>query len=275
MAKEYRQTVVATKDGRVLTGIVRAEDNQTLSLQTVEALLLVPKSEIEERTTSELSMMPEDQLKPFSQAEVRALLEYLRGKVQVPLLATPENATAFFNGKDLSGWRGDGRLWSVEQGEIVGRTTGLDHNEFLISDLAAADFRLELDVKLVGNAGNSGIQFRSQTRERGEVQGYQADIGVGWWGKLYEENGRALLWDKSGEPHVKPGAWNRYEIVATGSRVRTFLNGQSCVDLNDPPGARRGIFALQLHSGGPTEVRFRNLRLEVLGADATLTGKGG
>ena len=33
----------------------------------------------------------------------------------------------------------------------------------------------------------------------------------------------------------------------------------------DPQGARRGVFALQLHSGGPTEVRYRNLRLEVIG----------
>jgi hypothetical protein len=35
------------------------------------------------------------------------------------------------------------------------------------------------------------------------------------------------------------------------------------VDLDDPDGARRGIFALQVHSGGPTEVRFKDLKLEV------------
>jgi hypothetical protein len=49
------------------------------------------------------------------------------------------------------------------------------------------------------------------------MRGDQADVGPGWWGKLYEENGRALLWDRSGEAYVKPGDWNHYEIVATGS----------------------------------------------------------
>jgi hypothetical protein len=103
------------------------------------------------------------------------------------------------------------------------------------------------------------------------MRGYQADIGPGWWGKLYEENGRALLWDKSGEPHVKPGAWNTYVIEAVGSRIVTKINDQTCVDLDDPDGARRGVFGLQLHSGGPTEVRFKDLKLECLSPSAGTT----
>ena len=84
------------------------------------------------------------------------------------------------------------------------------------------------------------VQFRSQPMEHGEAKGCQADIGPGWWGKLYEENGRALLWERSGEQHVKPGEWNDYEIVASGSKIKTFINGQPCVDLDDPSGAKRG-----------------------------------
>jgi hypothetical protein len=140
----------------------------------------------------------------------------------------------------------------------------------LISELAAENFRLSLEVKLVDNAGNSGIQFRSQTRAA-DVAGYQADIGADWWGKLYEEHGRALLWDKPADQYVKRGDWNQYVIRAEGPRIRTYLNGQPCVDLDDPAGARRGIFALQLHSGGKTEVRFRNLALEILPSDETVT----
>jgi hypothetical protein len=98
---------------------------------------------------------------------------------------------------------------------------------------------------------------------KGEMKGYQADIGVGWWGKLYEENGRGLLWDKSGEAFLKPGQWNDYEVVAVGSRLRTYLNGKECVNLDDPSGARAGITAFQLHSGGKTEVRFKNLQLDL------------
>jgi hypothetical protein len=264
MAKEYRPTVVVTTDGRVITGIVSAEDDKAVTLRTATETVVLPKNEIDERKLSETSMMPDDQLKQFSQAEVLALFAYLRGRSQVPMLATKDNSAAFFNGKDLTGWSGESDLWSVEDGEIVGRSKGLKHNTFLISDLAAQDFKLTLEVKLVENAGNSGVQFRSEPLEGfAEVRGYQADIGPGWWGKLYEENGRALLWDKSGEQHLKKGDWNKYEIEAVGGHIRTWLNGQPCVDYEDKGGKREGVFALQLHSGGPTEVRFRNINLEI------------
>ena len=124
------------------------------------------------------------------------------------------------------------------------------------------DFRLRVEVNLVGNQGNSGIQFRSEALPNGHVKGYQADIGPGWWGKLYEELGRGLLSNNSGESYLKPG-WNTYEIQAAGSKIRTWINGHQCVDLEDTGGARRGIFALQLHSGGATEVRFRNFEIEL------------
>ena len=209
--------------------------------------------------------MPDDQLKQFSAHQVRSLISYLRSKQQTPMLATTDNAASLFNGQDLTGWSGRDGLWSVEDGELVGRTEGLRRNEWIVSDFAAADFKLTLEVKLVDNAGNSGIQFRS-TAHDGEVSGYQADVGQGWWGKLYEEHGRALLWDKSGEAHVRVGDWNTYEIIAEGHHIRTFINGKPCVDLVDPKGAERGIIAFQLHSGGMTEVRFRNIRLEPLQA---------
>src|SRR6185369_5652739 len=91
----------------------------------------------------------------------------------------------------------------------------------------------------------------------------QADAGAGWWGKLYEENGRAQLWDKPGEQFVKTNDWNTYEIVAVGSKIRTAINGTLCVNLDDPQVARRGIIGLQVHAGGPTEVRFKDFQLEV------------
>lgn len=274
IGKDYQATVIQLSDGRTLTGIVRNENNDSLQLALANETVTVLKSDIEERELSAKSMMPDDQLKPFSDHEVCSLIAFLGSPAQVPMLATAENALQFFNGRDLTGWRSTAGLWSVDNGEIVGKTAGLARNEFLISDLAAGDFRLTLEVKLVANAGNSGIQFRSEALDNdpngsGEMKGYQADIGPGWWGKLYEENGRALLWDRSGEPHVKPGEWNRYEIVAVGNKIQTHINDQSCVDLDDPPGSKRGVFALQLHSGGATEVRFRKLKLELLSPTVT------
>ena len=208
-------------------------------------------------------MMPEDLWTPLSEHQVRSLIAYLASPGQVPMLATADNVSGFFNGRDLTGWNGDLKLWSVENGEIIGKTSGLKRNTFLMSALAVEDFRLTVSVKLVGNRGNSGIQFRSQALPDGEMKGDQADVGSGWWGKLYEENGRGLLWDKSGEAHVKTGEWNAYEILAVGPVIRTWINGKPCVDLNDPVGAKRGVFGLQLHSGDATEVRFKDFRLEL------------
>ena len=46
--------------------------------------------------------------------------------------------------------------------------------------------------------------------------------------------------------------------------MRTWINGNLCVDRDDPVAARRGVIGLQLHSGGETEVRFKNLKLTLL-----------
>jgi hypothetical protein len=81
-----------------------------------------------------------------------------------------------------------------------------------------------------------------------------------------------LLWKDSGEKHIKPGEWNHYEIVAVGSRIRTYLNGNLCVDLDDPPGAKQGIIAFQLHSGGKFEVRYKDFKLELNPSMQTAAG---
>ncbi len=261
IGKDYIAHVVATKDGRVLTGLIKSEDRDAVTLQTANEAVVLPLGDIEARRPSEQSMMPEDLWQPLNEHEIRSLVAYLAAPAQVPMLATAENAATFFNGRDLTGWAGEAGLWSVENGEIVGKTPGLAHNTFLVSTLAADDFLFSAQVKLVGNRGNSGIQFRSAALPKNEAKGYQADVGAGWWGKLYEENGRGLLWDKSGEPFVKLGEWNTYEIEARGAQIRTSINGHPCVVLDDPAGARRGIFAFQLHSGGDTEVHYKDLRL--------------
>jgi putative membrane-bound dehydrogenase-like protein len=264
IGKDYLVSIIKTKDKRVLSGIIKKDDGNAIQLQTETELITLPKSLITFQKQQDISMMPEGLIAGLKNDEVRDLVAYLGSSRQVPLLATKQNQNGLFNGKDLLGWSGDPKLFRVENGEIVGKTSeGLKHNAFLFSDMAAEDFRLTLKIKLAPNEANSGIQFRSVSLPDGEAKGYQADAGKGWWGKLYEENGRKLLWDKSGEQFVKPNEWNDYEVVAVGSRVRTFINGKLCVDLDDPDGAKRGVFGLQIHAGGPTEVRFKDIKLEV------------
>jgi 3-keto-disaccharide hydrolase len=62
---------------------------------------------------------------------------------------------------------------------------------------------------------------------------------------------------------VNKGEWNTYEILAVGNKIRTALNGKVCVDLEDDKIAKSGVIAVQVHAGGPTEVRFKDLELEV------------
>lgn len=86
MAQEYQQTLVLTDNGQVITGILRAEDDRTLTLQTADTTVVVPKDEIEQRKASDKSMMPDDQLKQFTEHEIRSLVAYLMGREQVPEL---------------------------------------------------------------------------------------------------------------------------------------------------------------------------------------------
>ena len=262
--KEYAVTIIELVDGRKITGIVKQETEASVTVQTANELLTLPKKEIESRKASDVSMMPDDILKTLKENEFRDLIAYLQHPQQVPMLATVENVKDLFNGKDLTGWYGDEKLWKVENGEIVGKSAGLKHNEFLKSHLAAGDFKLTFQVKLTPDKENSGMQFRSEPLPNGEMKGCQADIGAGWWGKLYEESARGILWDKPGDAYVKKDDWNEYVILAQGSKIQTWINGHLCVDIEDPKCARRGIFALQIHSGGPMEVRFKDLNLKLI-----------
>lgn len=177
----------------------------------------------------------------------------------------PADPAKFFDGKTLEGWAGDTTVWSVEKGEIVGKTTtGLKKNNFLSSKCEVSDFRLSVKVKLVPNKENSGIQFRSAYNKEGIMTGPQADIGAEWWGKLYEEHLRGMLVKDGAGDHVKPEDWNEYVIEAKGPSVKMWLNGFKCVDYTDEKLAKKGVIAFQVHSGGPMEVRFKDIKLEVL-----------
>jgi putative heme-binding domain-containing protein len=259
--KEYRMTVVATTDGRVVNGILQRETADAIVLRTENDVVTLATDEVDARKLDENSMMPAGQLDTLSEDEVAALVAYLRHDAQVPQRMTADDLAAFFDGATLARWSGDAELWSVEDGVLVGRSPGLDRNAFLVSDWDLGDFRLVLDVKLTPAAGNSGVQFRSRATEDGDVAGYQADIGGGWWGTLYDEHGRGALVSGPRDDLVRE--WNTYEVLAVGDRIQTALNGTRCVDFTDSEPRARGVVALQLHSGSAFEVRFRDLRLEL------------
>lgn len=173
---------------------------------------------------------------------------------------------ALFNGKDLSGWvtPADKTLFSVESGEIVGRTKGnLKKNEFLVTEKPYGDFVLKAKVKLRNH--NSGIQFRSKRANDGAVSGPQADVAEGYWGLLYEERGRGILEQfdkKKAEELIKKNDWNEFVIAAKGDHVTIDINGTRVIDRVDPEFAKEGIIALQVHTGEPMEVRYKDLEIK-------------
>ncbi len=183
-----------------------------------------------------------------------------------------EGFVSLFNGKDLTGWEGKPGLWRVRDGMLVGDSPGIRENIFLATLRTYEDFILKLSVRLVNGVGNSGVQFRSRrVPNSSEVSGYQADIGEQYWGSLYDESRRRrILVDarKAGvDAVVNEKGWNDLVIRCRGNQVTIELNGLKTVDYRepDPEIARSGIIAFQVHSGGPMEIQFRNIRIKELG----------
>jgi putative heme-binding domain-containing protein len=85
VARDYQMTVVTTTSGRTLNGLVKEEDERTLTLQTPNEVVRLSKAEVEERQQSSASLMPEGQLATLNDTEVRDLIAYLAGPTQVPL----------------------------------------------------------------------------------------------------------------------------------------------------------------------------------------------
>jgi Domain of Unknown Function (DUF1080) len=177
---------------------------------------------------------------------------------------------ALFNGKDLTGWETppDKSLFTVENGEIVGRTgtEQLKKNQFLITDKSYRDFVLKVKAKI--RNGNSGIQFRSKRLGDGVASGPQADIADNQWGLLYEERGRGELQRyplEKAKALLKEDGWQEFVITAKGSHVTIELNGTKIIDREDDKFDKEGIVALQIHRWPePMEVRFKDIQIKEL-----------
>ncbi|HJT30529.1 MAG TPA: PVC-type heme-binding CxxCH protein [Pirellulales bacterium] len=94
VGRDYQLTVIETTDGRVLNGIVTADDGDVLTVQTQNERVLLPKNEIDQRQPSKLSLMPEGVLDKLSERELRDLIGYLAGADQPPLPAGAEREAA-------------------------------------------------------------------------------------------------------------------------------------------------------------------------------------
>lgn len=85
VARDYQMTVITTRTGRTISGLVKEESEKTLALQTQNEVVRLEKADIEERSRSTQSMMPDGLLAMLSPAEVRDLIAYVSGAGQVAL----------------------------------------------------------------------------------------------------------------------------------------------------------------------------------------------
>lgn len=198
------------------------------------------------------------------------------GTVHTSISEIPKGQTTIlFNGKTLDGWTPvdptDAHYWYVEDGLL---TAGDGHrkipkNTYLRTVGEYENFEFRCLFRLSGDHAtgfiNSGIQYRSFVENK-DVVGYQADIGRGHWGDLYDEHRRALLvkGDLTTLRHIlKEDDWNSYIIRVQGNRHELYINGiKTCdymeEDLSIP---RKGVIAFQLHSGGAAKLQVRDVTI--------------
>lgn len=187
-------------------------------------------------------------------------------------ISSVKNAT-LFDGQSLGGWKtvnpADRNLWYVADSAITGSNKGkkIVSNTYLQTDKEYGDFELRCLFRLSGDQStgliNSGIQYRSKV-ENGNMVGYQADIGRGYWGDIYDEHRRGKL--VSGDTSVlrrllREDGWNSYIVRVKGNHHELYINGVKTCDYfeTDPTIPSKGVIAFQLHDGGVAKVEFRDI----------------
>jgi hypothetical protein len=190
--------------------------------------------------------------------------------------AWAEKTVRIFNGKDLSGWEGNPAYWSVHDGVIVGKLDGAKASTYLVTKKRYRDFRLIVTVKQVVKNAHSGIAYWGYVDPENDwtYHGHLAMFPTPWG--IWDLYGRSGIVDGSKTPAPQVGKendWSTMEILALGGRVRVAVNGTLCIDFTDPEPQRlvRGPIGLQLHSGGPAEIHFRDFKLSTDPEDKMLT----
>ena len=83
--RDYRMSIVALSDGRVLNGLVTARDDRTLTLVTPTDRHVIAAEDIDDVTVTQQSPMPEGMLDQLPPEAIRDLIGYLMQPAQVPL----------------------------------------------------------------------------------------------------------------------------------------------------------------------------------------------
>lgn len=180
-----------------------------------------------------------------------------------------------FNGKNLDGWVEHGKeKWYVEDGLLIGQAV-TDEYGYLSTEAQYKDFVARVKFNATGT-GNSGLFFHSSFKGV-RVYGVQAEIDPNpnrHTGGLYESGGRGSEgtrgWlvqpNEDAEKVLNPfGEWNELLLWVKGNHFVTYVNGLKAVDyVDENQYFKKGSLALQLHSGGSSGLKFKDLYVKEL-----------
>ena|SRR5690606_21075514 len=179
---------------------------------------------------------------------------------------------------DMENWRTinneENKYWAINDSILIGGdgVQTIPINTYLYTKDTYGDFEFRTLFRITGDHStgliNSGIQYRSAI-ENGNMVGYQADIGKGYWGDIYDEHRRGKL--VSGNlntlKHIlNEDGWNSYIIRCEGNRHVTYINGVKTAEYieKDPKIPNKGVIGIQLHSGGNAKVEFKHITIQQL-----------
>ena len=196
------------------------------------------------------------------------------------------NKAKLFDGT-FAGWEGDTKnTWRIENGTIVAgyMDKAAPRNEFLCTTTKYSDFELTLEFKTTGTKKiNAGVQFRSEllrkkppkdqpkpVQQFHEIVGFQADIGDGYHGCLYDEHRRRKVLARPDKgiagkvtAAIPKDGWQTYRIRAVGDHIQLWLNGVKTVDYTEQDESiwRKGCIALQIHGNMVGTIAYRNIEV--------------
>ncbi|MGH9674554.1 MAG: 3-keto-disaccharide hydrolase [Bryobacteraceae bacterium] len=181
-----------------------------------------------------------------------------------------EDWVALFNGKDLTGWVEVGKeKWVVADGVIHGEAVTKAYG-YLKTDKNYKDFHLSIRFKCEGD-GNSGLffhaDFKPGTPDVSQGLQFEIDCTINrHTAGIYGDGRNWIVWPSpENEGVVRQNDWNDMQVRVEGNRYVSRLNGVLMVDYTDPsPRSHDGAIALQLHSGGRGNMKFKDIYIRDL-----------
>jgi putative membrane-bound dehydrogenase-like protein len=261
MSKEYIPVTILTSAGRAITGIIKEQNANAITLVNANETVVIPRDEILEQKNSEQSMMPDNILKNYKEHEIRDLVNYLAQTKQTSMLATNDNALSFLTGHNLDLWSGDREHFQGESGQLLAKTDAANLVVELESQMALQKFKLNFDAPDFLSAG----QFRLSLIDSNKRKESFWSMTINAAGEI-RVNGRhqtEVTFKLPTKGDQAPATPHNLQIIRHGNLIQVFSGKQviSQCDIADLPA--RMACQIQIATLKPTEVRLSGLKLMV------------